>query len=208
MKKSSSITTLFIDIGGVLLTDGWSHETGKLAAKKFGLNWTDMNKRHGDALSTYELGNLTFKEYLSLVVFYKKRPFTPAQFQQFIFAQSKTYPKMIELVRQLKAQYGLKIAAVSNEGLGLNEYRIKKFKLDEFVDSFVSSCFVHLRKPDAEIFHLALETAQIPAHQALYIENTPMYVEVAEGLGIRSVLHTDYKSTCKKLAAYGLELAT
>ena len=33
MKKSSSITTLFLDIGGVLLTDGWGHESRKLAAK-------------------------------------------------------------------------------------------------------------------------------------------------------------------------------
>lgn len=205
MKKSVSIAALLVDIGGVLLTDGWSNQTSKLAAKKFGLNFDELNKRHNKALGTYELGNLTFGEYLNLVVFYEKRSFTPAQFRNFIFAQSKPHPEMIELVRQLKARYGLKIIVVSNEGLGLNEYRIQKFKLDGLVDSFISSCFVHLRKPDVEIFHLALETAQIPADQVLYIENTPMYVQVAKGLGIRSVLHTDYKSTCEQLASFGLK---
>ena len=205
MKKSVSITALFIDIGGVLLTDGWSHETGKLAAKRFGLNFDELNKRHREALDTYELGNLTFEEYLNLVVFYEKRPFTPAQFRKFIFAQSKPYPEMIALVRQLKIKYGLKIVAVSNEGRGLNEYRIQNFKLNEFIDFFISSCFVHLRKPDADIFRLALDTAQVPADQVLYIENTPMFVEVAESLGIRSVLHTDYKSTRKNLASFGLQ---
>jgi putative hydrolase of the HAD superfamily len=76
--------------------------------------------------------------------------------------------------------------------------------LDRVVDSFVSSCFVHVRKPDADIFRLALDIAQAPARQVVYIENTPMFVQIAEGLGIRSILHTDYKSTCAKLASFGL----
>ena len=89
---------------------------------------------------------------------------------------------------------------VSNEARELNAYRIRKFKLDEFVDVFISSCFVHLRKPDVDIFRLALDIAQTPARQVVYIENTPMFVQIAEGLGIRSILHTDYRSTCAKLA--------
>ena len=64
--------------------------------------------------------------------------------------------------------------------------------------------FVHLRKPDREIFRLALDIAQVSANQVLYIENTLMFVQVAEGLGIRSILHTDYKSTREKLASFGL----
>jgi putative hydrolase of the HAD superfamily len=82
-----------------------------------------------------------------------------------------------------------------------------KFKLDAFVDSFISSCFVQLRKPDVEIFRLALDIAQAASPTVVYIENTPMFVQIAEGLGIRSILHTDYKSTCAKLAAFGLEVA-
>ena len=99
----------------------------------------------------------------------------------------------------------MKIIVVSNESRELNAYRIRKFKLDGFVDAFISSCFVHLRKPDADIFRLALDIAQTPARQIVYIENTPMFVQIAEGLGIRSILHTDYKSTCAKLASFGLQ---
>ena len=111
---------------------------------------------------------------------------------------------MIKLIARLKAHYGLKITVVSNESRELNAYRIRKFKLHEFVDSFISSCFVQLRKPDVEIFRLALDIAQAPARQVVYIENTPMFVQIAEGLGIRSILHTDYRSTCAKLSALGL----
>jgi len=206
MKKATAITCLFVDIGGVLLTDGWSHVSSKLVAKAFRLNLEELNKRHNDALDTYELGMLTLEEYLNLVVFYKKRPFTPAQFRKFMFAQSKPYPEMIELIRKLKEKYGLKIVVVSNEGHGLNEYRIRKFKLDEFVDSFISSCFVRLRKPDTDIFRVALNTAQVPPNQVIYLENTEMFVQVAERMGIRSILHADYKSTRAKLASFGLEI--
>ena len=112
---------------------------------------------------------------------------------------------MIELVRILKKRYGLKIVVVSNEGRELNEYRIHKFKLDEFVDLFISSCFVCLRKPDPDIFRVALDTVRVPANQVVYLENTPMFVEIAKGLGIKSILHTDYKTTCAKLASFGLK---
>ena len=122
-----------------------------------------------------------------------------------MFAQSKPYPEMIELVTQLKVRHRLKIAVVSNEAREVNAYRIGKFKLNGFVDFFISSCFVHLRKPDADIFRLALDIAQTPVEQILYIENTPMFVQIAEGLGIQSILHTDYKSTCAKLASFGLQ---
>lgn len=207
MKKGSSITTLFLDIGGVLLTNGWDHHARKRAAINFKLELAEMNDRHHLTVETYEEGKLTLEEYLDRVVFYKERPFTPAQFRKFMFAQSKPYPKMIDLVRRLKARCGLKIVVVSNEARELNVYRIRTFKLDGFVDFFISSCFVHVRKPDTDIFRLALDIAQTPALQVVYIENTPMFVEVAESLGIRSVLHTDYSSTCAKLASFGLEVA-
>jgi putative hydrolase of the HAD superfamily len=155
----------------------------------------------------YEEGKITLQEYLSLVVFHKKRPFTRNQFWRFMFAQSKPFPEMIELVAQLKLRLGMKIAIISNEGRELNAYRIRKFKLDRFVDCFISSCYVHIRKPDADIFRLALDIAQVQASQAVYIENTPMFVQIAEGLGIPSILHTDCKSTRAGLYALGLNVA-
>ena len=204
MKRAIPITTLFLDIGGVLLTDGWDHHARKRAATNFKLELAEMEDRHHLTFDTYEEGKLTLEEYLGRVVFYQKRPFTQAQFRRFMFAQSKPYPEMIELVAQLKVRHGLKIVVVSNEARELNVYRIRKFKLAGFVDSFVSSCFVHVRKPDADIYRLALDIAQAPVRQVVYIENTPMFVQIAEGLGIPSILHTDYRSTCAKLASVGL----
>ena len=204
MKRPIPITTLFVDIGGVLLTNGWDHHARERAAANFKLDLAEMEERHHLTFDTYEEGKLTLEEYLARTVFYEKRPFKPDQFREFMFAQSQPYPEMIELVAQLKVRHRLKIAVVSNESRELNAHRIGKFKLAGFVDFFISSCFVHLRKPDTDIFRLALDIAQTPAEQVVYIENTPMFVQIAEGLGIKSILHTDYKSTCAKLASFGL----
>jgi putative hydrolase of the HAD superfamily len=201
------VTALFLDIGGVLLTNGWDHQARKLAARTFDLDLDEMEDRHHLTFDTYEVGKLTLEEYLSRVVFYQKRPFTPAQFRRFMFSQSKPFPQMIELVRKLKARHPLKIVVVSNEGRELTVHRIRKFKLDRFVDFFISSCFVHFRKPDEDIYRMALDIAQVPAGQVVYIEDRPMFVQVAEALGIRGIHHTDYKSTCAKLASVGLEVA-
>jgi putative hydrolase of the HAD superfamily len=207
MKKEVPISALFLDIGGVLLTDGWDKQTRRRAAEHFRLNWAEMEERHELNFETHEEDKTTFKEYLDRVVFYEKRSFTRAAFRRFMVAESKPCAEMIALVRNLKAKYGLKIIVVSNESRELNAYRIRQFKLDRFVDAFISSCFVHLRKPDADIFKLALDIAQRPARQIVYIENTPLFVQIAESFGIRGILHTDYKSTCTKLAAFGLEVS-
>ncbi len=205
MRRPVPITTLFVDIGGVLLTNGWDHHARRRAARHFNLNYAEMEDRHVLNFAAHEEGRVTFQEYLNRVVFYKKRSFTRAHFRAFMFTQSKPYTKMIETVRTLKARYGLRVAVVSNESREVNAYRIHKFRLGEFVDTFISSCFVHARKPDEEMFRLALDVAQASPRQVLYIENTPMFVQIAESLGIRSVLHTDYKSTRAKLSSFGLQ---
>lgn len=206
MKSAIPFTTLFLDIGGVLLTDGWDHHARKRAATSFKLEWAEMEARHRLNFATYEEGKLTLEEYLSRTVFYEERPFTRDQFREFMFAQSQPYPEMIELVVQLKLKYGLKIAAVSNEARELNAYRIRKFKLDGLVDFFISSCFVHLRKPDTDLFRLALDISQTPVEQVIFIDNTLMFVQIAEDLGIRSIHHTDYNATCARLVSFGLQM--
>jgi putative hydrolase of the HAD superfamily len=206
MSKSVQVTTLFLDIGGVMLSNGWGHVSRKLAAETFYLNYDDMQSRHKLIMVTYELGKLTLAEYLMQVVFYEKRDFTLDQFRDFMFTQTTPHTDMIGFIKQLKEKYKLKIAVINNEGRELNDYRIKKFQLNSFVDFFISSCFVHLRKPDADIFRLALDIAQVKAEHAVYIEDLQLFVDVAMDLGIRSIRHKNYLSTKNALAEMGLTI--
>ncbi|WP_431294729.1 HAD hydrolase-like protein [Pedobacter sp. P26] len=111
---------------------------------------------------------------------------------------------MIQLICDLKKKYNLKVAVISNEGRELNQYRINTFKLNEFVDFFVSSSFVHFRKPDADIFKVAIDISQSDVETSLYVDDRMLFVQVAEGLGLKGIHHTGYEDTRAQLAAYGL----
>lgn len=200
----TNITTLFLDVGGVLLTNGWDRKARQRAAEKFNLDIDELNDRHAMTFDTYEVGKLSLDEYLQRVVFYTKRSFSPAEFRTFMFAQSQKLPDMIDFVTALKAKHRLKLAVVSNEGRELTEYRVREFKLGSFVDFFVFSCYVHFRKPDADIFRLALDVAQVAPTQVAYLDDRALFAEVANGLGIHGIHHQHVDSTRRTLAALGL----
>jgi putative hydrolase of the HAD superfamily len=206
MMPTSPVTTLFLDIGGVLLTNGWDRNNRMHAAEKFGLDYKEMDERHHLTFDTYEEGKLSLDEYLKRVVFYQDRLFSREEFKAFMYAQSQPFPEMIELILKLKNRYGLEIATVSNEGRELTVYRVQQFKLGTIIDFFVSSCFVHFRKPDEDMYRIALDIAQVRPEHVVYIDDRAMFVEVARGLGIQSILHTSYQATSKELAEFGLKI--
>ena len=206
MTHASEIKALFLDIGGVLLTNGWDHNMRARAADKFGLDHEEMNERHHLTFDTYEEGKLSLDEYLNWVVFYEKRSFSHEEFKTFMYAQSQPFPEMIGLMGRLKTEHGLRIAAVSNEGRELTTYRVQQFELSAIIDFFVSSSFVHYRKPDADIYRIALDIAQANPDQVIYIDDRALFVEVAGGLGIRGILHKDYGTTQKAMETMGLSL--
>ncbi len=204
-----NITTMFLDIGGVLLTNGWGRQSRREAAKQFNLDYDEMSERHHLTFDTYEEGKLSLDEYLTRLVFYEDRPFTREDFKTFMFAQSQQKPEMAQteaLLKGLRAKYHLKVATVSNEGLEIARYRIKKFNLSSYVDFFVFSCFVHCRKPDTDLYRLALDCAQVLPEQVVYLDDRAMFVEVARGLSIHGIHHTDYECTRSALACLGLTL--
>jgi len=205
MKRTLAVNTIFTDIGGVLLTNGWDRGCRRKAIDVFKLDAEETEERHHLTFDTYEVGKITQDEYLDRVVFYKRRSFSRKQFRQFMYNQSEPYPQMLTLLSRLKKKYGFKLAVVSNEGRELAEYRIRQFKLDHLADFFIVSSFVHFRKPDADIFRVALDTAQVSPRQVVYIEDRPMFVQVAETLGLRGLRHIDYKTTRERLAAFGFK---
>ena len=202
----SGITTLFLDIGGVLLTNGWDTALRKQTAEHFNVDYTELDHRHRVTYDTYEEGKMSLETYLRQIIFFEPRSFTTADVQNYILEQAEPYQDTIDLVQRLKAVYGLKIAVVSNEGREIAEDRIARFHLKDFVDFFIVSAFVHFRKPDLDIYRLALDVAHVQPEQVAYIEDRPLLCEVAAELGIHSVLNRSSAETREILAGLGLAL--
>jgi putative hydrolase of the HAD superfamily len=106
----------------------------------------------------------------------------------------------------LKIKHGFRIAAVSNEGRELTEYRVRTFALAQIIDFFICSAFVHFRKPDEEMYQLALDTAVVPPEQVAYIDDRKMFIEVARSMGMHGVHHENLESTRDQLAQFGIQL--
>ena len=201
--KPREIKTLFLDIGGVLLTNGWGHESRFEAAEKFGLDREEIEGRNKLVFDTYEMDKISFDEYLDWVIFYEERRFSREEFTTFMLQQSQPLDGCVNYFNALKLQHQLKVVAVSNEGRELNEYRIKQFKLDELFDAYISSCYVHLHKPDKSMLQMACDISHTLPEHALYVDDTLLLVEVAASVGLQT-LHfqglgsaKEFIKTCK-----------
>ena len=203
MQNNIRIKALLLDIGGVFLTNGWGHQSRKLAAEHFNIDYDEMNERHKIAFDAYETGKIDLDYYLQLIVFYQKRNFTKEAFRDFMFAQSQPLQPMIDWICKLKEHYKIKTSAVNNEGRELNDYRVFTFQLDRFIDVFVSSSYVHLRKPDKDIYKLAMDILLVKPEECLYIDDRPIFIEVARSLGIHAIHHVSLEETKKYLDEFG-----
>ena len=204
----NKISTLFLDIGNILLTNGWDTASRKLASKTFDLDYEEFAERHAYLSSLYEEGRITLNDYLDKAIFYDERSFSKADFKNFMFSRSKSIPEMIELFKYLKSKYKLKVVALNNEGLELSRYRVETFKLTELIDFFVTSCFVKMKKPDENIYKLAMYLAYVTSEESLFIDDRYFNVETAAKLGMNAFQHKDYAATKEKLAQYGLKTDT
>lgn len=197
--NQSAITTLFCDIGGVLLTNGWARQSRKLASERFGYDLEEAETRHHLMFDEYEEGKISLHEYLQFVIFNKPRSFSENDYIAFMYEQSQPFDDMLVYVKELRRTHELKVVIVSNEGRELTDYRISRFQLRALADIFVVSSYVGIRKPDKAIFRLALDLAQARPEQVIYLDDRALFVEVAKSLDIKAIQHLDMASTDSKM---------
>jgi len=200
------ITTLFWDIGGVILTNGWDRGSRREAAATFHLDWEEFQDRHDLSFPAFDSGQITLNEYLDRTLFYRPRPFSREEFTAFIFAQSKEYPDTRAILDKVTKTQKYFVGAINNEPLELNQYRIEAFELRRNFLVFFSSCYVHSRKPEETIFRVALEVTQRPPEQCLFIDDRPLNLERPGKLGMNTILHQGAEQLRLELGKYGVEV--
>ena len=181
------VKVLLFDVGGVLLTNGWDRDARRLACERFDLDWEDFQDRHEFVASDFETGKLTITEYLRRTVFYRSRPFTEVEFVDFMKAQSEAMPESLALLADLAASGEYVLATLNNESRELNAHRIKTFGLREYFSVFMSSCYLGMKKPEEDIYRVAVDITQHRPEQCVFIDDRQLNLECAERAGIRSV---------------------
>jgi putative hydrolase of the HAD superfamily len=200
------ITTLFWDIGGVILTNGWDTRSRREAAETFRLDWEEFQDRHDLSFPAFDSGNISLNEYLDRTLFYRPRGFTREEFTAFMFAQSKEYPESRAVLDSAARTGKYFIGAINNEPLELNEYRIEAFRLRRDFQVFFSSCYLHARKPEEMIFRIALEVTQRPAQECVFIDDRPLNLENPRRLSMNTIHFESAPQLRQELQMHGVEV--
>lgn len=182
-----AISALFWDIGGVILTNAWDHSERLRTLNHFLLADAEFQDRHEMVVSSFERGKITLDEYLDRTVFYRERSFSREAFKDDMFSQSEPDPESLALAQELANSSKYLMSTINNESKELNLFRIEKFELREIFSLFVSSCFVGLRKPEADIYKLALQVTQKPPQQCCFIDDRALNLECAKHLGMHVI---------------------
>ena len=200
----SAIRAIFWDIGGVLLTNAWDRTERAAALEHFQLDPEEFHARHEMVVSSFERGKITLDEYLDRTVFYRPRPFTREMFRDYMFSLSRPFPEVLEFARGLTGSGKYFMGTLNNESRELNYYRIEKFGLRMMFRLFISSCFVGFRKPERDIYRMALEITQVPAEQCCFIDDRALNLECAAKLGMHIIQMQEVEQLREDLAKLGV----
>jgi putative hydrolase of the HAD superfamily len=202
----AEITSVFWDIGGVILTNGWDHNSRMDAVKTFGFDWEEFRERHDLSFPAFDSGQITLNQYLDRTLFYRPRSFSREDFTAFMFAQSKEYPETRAVLSDVARTRQYFVASINNEPRELNDYRIEAFALRKDFQVFFSSCYLSARKPEEAIYRIALEVSQRPAEHSVFIDDRPLNLENPRRLGMQVVHHQNAKQVRSDLRALGVKV--
>ncbi len=200
----SVIRAIFWDVGGVLLSNAWDHTQRAAALEHFHLDEEEFHDRHEMVVSSFERGKITLDEYLERTIFYRSRPFTPDAFRDYMYSLSQPFPDVLQFAQALTDSGKYFMGTINNESRELNDYRIEKYGLRNIFRLFVSSCFVGFRKPERDIYRLALETTQIRAEQCCFIDDRALNLECAVKLGMQTIQMQQLEQLRGDLAKFGV----
>ncbi len=200
----AKVKVLFWDNGGVILTNGWDRGSRRNAVEKFNLDWADFEDRHELMLNAFECGQASLDEYLRRTVFYREHAFTPDDFKKFMFAQSQAFPESLDFLGKLTATGRYFSAALNNESLEINDYRIRTFKLRDYFKAFFSSCYLGVRKPDRGIYSLALKITQSAPEECAMVDDRGLNLECAKEMGMHTIQFQNVEQLREDLARLGV----
>ena len=206
---STDIRTIFWDIGGVLLTNGWDLHQRTRVLGRLGVNLTAYEAVHEQANYYWERGLITAEDFFRQTVL-APNPTLGLTFPQLwkqVCAESKVLnPACLDLLAELKQTGRYRLATLNNESRELNEYRLDAFKLRSLFDYFICSGYVHEMKPRPGIFESAIDISGFAPARALFIDDNQANCDAAAEAGMHTLHFQSPGQLTHALAGYGIAL--
>ncbi len=206
---SSSIRTIFWDVGGVILTNGWDRSQRASVLGRLGVDLVAYEEMHDHANYYWERGLIDAEEFFLQTVL-RPNPRLGLTFDILwpqVCAQSKVlHAECLDILADLKSSGRWRLATLNNESRELNEYRLDNFKLRSLFDYFICSGYVHEMKPKPGIYETAIDISGFPAHTALFIDDKPENCEIARQLGMHAICFQSPGQLRDDLLKHGIEV--
>lgn len=187
------------DCGGVLLTDSWDPEK---ISEKFGIPSEELWRRTLENLKPLERGRISEEDFLTRVL--RGYELSRGEVKREIRGQMRVlFPENFDLIRKLRGKYEL--ALMNNECTEWNDYRMRRFKLEELFDHIFSSCELGKAKPDEGYYREVLRRLRVGPGDLVFVDNTERNVKSSKGLGINSIRFESPGQLRREFAKLGIK---
>lgn len=186
-----TIRTVFWDLGGVVLTNGWDKTQRARVLTRLGVDLAAYEEMHDRANYYWERGLINAEDFFMQTVL---RPNAGLQLTFDVLwpqvcAESKVlHPECLDILSEMKNARRVRVATLNNESRELNEYRLDAFKLRTLFDYFICSGYVHEMKPQPEIYKAAVDISGFVGAKALFIDDKLENCEAARAVGMQAIL--------------------
>lgn len=184
------IKTIFFDFGGVIQRTEFQAPRQQLA-QRFNLEYDDIDNIvfNSPTAKQATVGELAVEKHWEAVAKrLKVSKEDVAAVEREFFAGDVIDHSIMEYLRSLRPRY--KTGLISNAWSDMREYLVRQ-KLDDAFDTLTISAEVGVAKPEAKIYLLALEQAQVEAEAAVFVDDVPANIEACEALGMKGILFRD-----------------
>ena len=204
------IRTVFWDIGGVLLSNGWDRYQRARVFADLKLSAEDIalaEEKREEANWFWERGLIDEAEFFKRTIFFQPRNFTLADVWRGVEAQQEVlHPESFDILHTMHAKRQVRVAALNNESRELNDYRLKRFNLRRYFDFCICSGYVHEMKPAAGIYRSALEIGGDGPGEACFIDDKEENVAAANAAGLVGLHFSSPAALRDQLHSLGIEL--
>lgn len=196
------IKLIIFDVGGVIDTFDESLYI-KYICKKRGLDPLKFRRALAPLLDRMEISELELYEMKKILAQKFKVSEDQLEWESAFIKLNTVNRDVVKLITRLSKKY--KIAILTNVSRSRHLMKMELYLEKVKYDKMFTSCYLKMRKPDAEIYQYVLEKMKAKPKEAVFIDNMEKNVVGARKVGITAIRFTDYKSLVKNLRALGID---
>ena len=196
---------VLFDLGGVVVevdSDGLIHQVAQLTGKSF--DEVHQIVYHEELLLPFELGRITPLVYYQGL---KAKLGLAWTYEQFARAWNNLFTENEDVTRLMqRLQKRHKLIALSNTNRLHLLHIQQSFPSLAIFHDWIASSDVGMRKPDPEIYHLAVRRGGARVEQTIYIDDRPELVTAGRNVGLQAIRFENPQQLEDELRALGVNV--